>query len=112
MNILSDLTAVMDALNLSVETGVFRDKAPDEYVVITPLSDTFALYADNQPGIDIQEARISLFCKSNYLQRKKQITAALIAAELTITARLFIGREEDTGYFHAVIDTAKEYEWE
>jgi hypothetical protein len=55
MNILSDLTAVMDALNLPVETGVFRDKAPDEYVVITPLSDTFALYADNQPGIDIDE---------------------------------------------------------
>ena len=33
-----------------VETGVFSDAAPDTYLVLTPLSDTFDLHADNRSG--------------------------------------------------------------
>ena len=66
MSILEELTAVCAELDIPVETGIFSDEAPDAYIVITPLSDTFDLHADNFPGIDIQEARLSLYDKGSY----------------------------------------------
>jgi hypothetical protein len=39
VNILSELTEFFGVLNIPVETGVFGDEAPDEYVVIKPLGD-------------------------------------------------------------------------
>ena len=109
MSILSELTTIVSAIPLPVETGVFSDKAPDEYVVLLPLSDIFELHADNLPGFDVQEVRISLFSKGNYQQRKKQIIAALLSDDFTITERRYIGHEDDTGYHHYAIDVAKNY---
>lgn len=59
MSLLSDLTTLVETLDIPVETGVFSDTAPDKYLVLVPLSDTFAVHADNSPGIDVQEVRIS-----------------------------------------------------
>ena len=109
MSILSELNTLISAIPLPVETGVFSGKASDEYAVITPLSDIFEVHADNRPGFDVQEARISLFSKGSYLQRKKQITNALLNADFTITERRYIGHEDDTGYHHYAIDVAKNY---
>jgi len=109
MSILSELTTIVSAIPLPVETGVFSDKAPDEYVVLLPLSDIFELHADNLPGFDVQEVRISLFSKGNYQQRKKQIITALLSHDFTITERRYIGHEDDTGYHHYAIDVAKNY---
>ena len=47
MSLLSDLQAIAEHCGVSVETGVFSGKAPDTYLVITPLSDSFELHADN-----------------------------------------------------------------
>jgi len=110
MSILKELNTMLGSLGISVETGVFTGKAPDEYIVITPLGDLFNVYADNQPQFETQEARLSLFSKGNYRQRKNQIVKALLAADITITDRRYIGHEDDTGYHHYAIDTAKEYE--
>ena len=44
-----------------METGVFSGTAPDEYVVITPISEHFALFSDDAPGMNIEEARLSFF---------------------------------------------------
>jgi len=112
MSILRELNTIMDALGVRVETGVFKGKAPDEYAVITPLSDTFGLHADDRPRHETQEARISLFSKNNYIQRKNQIVKALLDADITVTDRKYIGHEDDTGYHHYAIDTAKNYELE
>ena len=112
MSILSELNTLITAIPLSVETGVFSGKAPDEYVVILPLSDIFEVHADNFPEFDVQEARISLFSKGNYLLRKKQIITALLNADFTITERRYIGYEDDTGYHHYAIDVAKTYRLE
>ena len=89
--------------------GVFSYKAPDEYVVLTPLSDTFEVHADNRPGFEVQEVRISLFSKGNYRLPKKQIVTALLNADFTITERRYIEHEDDTGYHHYAIDVAKNY---
>lgn len=109
MSILARLNTVLTGI-VSVETGVFSGAAPDEYIVITPLSDTFAVHADNAPGLEVQEARLSLFSKHNYLLRKNQVVNALLQNDFTITDRRYIGYEVDTGYHHYAIDVAQEYE--
>lgn len=110
--ILEELNALLSNLGIPVETGVYSDLAPDTYSVLTPLSDRFEIFGDNLPLIDVNEVRVSLFTKSNYLETKRQITQALLQADFTITDRLFVGFEKDTKYFHLPIDVAKHYEME
>ena len=112
MSITAELDALITGLGLLVETGKFSGKAPEEYVVVTPFGDAFALYADNRPEYETQEARLSLYSKKNYVARKKQIVKALLQAGFTITDRRYLGREDDTGYFHTTIDAQKLYQWE
>ena len=112
MSALAELAALLGVLNIPAETGVFKGKAPDEYVVVTPLTDTYGLCADDCPLYELQEARLSLFSKKNYTQRKNQIVKALLTADFTVTDRVYIGYEEDTEYHHYAIDVAKTYEME
>lgn len=111
MSILKELNKLLEPL-LPIETGVFSGVPPDEYIVITPMSDTFDMFADNRPHVDMQEARLSLFSKGNYLKLKNIIVRTLLGADLTITDRRYIEHEDDTGYFHYAIDVAKTYEME
>ena len=108
MNILSELNTLL-AEYAPVETGVFSGEAPAEYFVITPLTDNFALFGDNRPEYETQEARISLFSKGSYLTLKYGVISALLADDFTITERRYIGREDDSGYFHYAVDTEKLY---
>jgi len=112
MSILSELNALFETINIPVETGVFSGVPPDEYLVLTPLSDTFAVFGDNKPLADINEVRITLFSKNNYLQRKNQLVRMLLQADFVITDRRYVGHEDDTGYHHYAIDVAKYYELE
>lgn len=112
MSILADINTALSALNIPIETGVFSEAAPDEYVVVTPLADSYELHADNTPNFETQEARLSLFSKGNYMKRKKLLSKALLSADFTITDRRYIGHEDDTGYHHYAIDVAKIYELE
>ena len=109
MSLLLELTEIAKRLKILARTAVYSGKPPDEYLVFTPLYDSFELHADNSPEIDVQEARISLFSKGNYNQIKSKIIRALISADITITARKYVGHEDDTGYNHYAIDVAKEY---
>lgn len=111
MSLLSDLNTVLEPVGIPLETGVFSGVPPDEYLVITPLADTFEVFADNRPHHEVQEARLSLFSKGNYMARKKQVEKALLNAALTITERRYIGHEDDTGYHHYAIDVAKNFEF-
>lgn len=112
MSLLTELNVLADELDIPMETGVFTGTAPDEYLVLTPLVDSFALHADNCPQYDVQEVRISLYAKGSYIQRKNQLIHALLSAEFTITDRRYVCHEDDTGYFHYAIDVAKPYEME
>lgn len=111
MSILKELNTLLSPI-LPMETGVFSGVPPDEYLVITPLTDQFILFGDDVPLTDVSEARISLFSKGNYQTRKKQLTLALLDAEFTITDRRYISHEDDTGYHHIAIDVAKNYDLE
>lgn len=112
MNILEETTALITSLNIPVETGVFSDTAPDEYAVITPLTDDFPLFGDNQPEYETQEVRLSLYSKGNYLSMKNKVVNALLNKGFTLTGRQYIAHEDDTGYHHYAVDTAKLYRLE
>ena len=112
MNVLSNINSTLGELGIPLETGVFTEAAPDKYIVVVPLADSFALNADNSPSYDIQEARVSLYSKNNYIADKNRIIRALLAADFTITGRQYIGYETGTGYHHYVVDVAKHYEME
>ena len=105
--LLENLSHIAKQLGLAYTVSCYTDSpAPDTYLVFTPLTDSFEIFADNTPGVEIEEARISLFTKTNYLALRDQITRALIDAGLTVTARRYIGYEDDTGYHHYSIDIA------
>ena len=112
MSVLSELNVLFETINIPVETGIFSGVPPDEYLVLTPLIDSFAVFGDNKPLADINEVRISLFSKNNYLLRKNQLVRMLLQADFVITDRRYIGHEDDTGYHHYAIDVAKYYELE
>ncbi len=112
MSVLADIQSAISGLGIPIETGVFTDKAPAKYIVVVPLADSFDLHADNAPGCDVQEARISLYAQGSYTKEKNAIMKALLAADMTITDRRYIGYENDTGYHHYAVDVAKHYEME
>ena len=111
MSLLEELYTLLSPI-APVETGVFSESAPNRYVVITPLADTFALYTDDCPRHETQEVRLSLFDKGSYTAMKNQIVRSLLNAEFTITDRRYVGHEDDTGFHHYAIDVAKIYELE
>ena len=107
--ILEELKDIAMECGLPVETGVFSNTAPERYAVLTPLSDEFALHADDRPGCDVQAVRVSLYDKGNYIKIKNTLVSLLLSADMTITGRRYIGHEDDTGYHHYAIDVVKQY---
>ncbi|AHM55896.1 hypothetical protein EAL2_c05940 [Peptoclostridium acidaminophilum DSM 3953] len=112
MSLLADLNRILEPLKIPVETGVFSDEPPEEYLVITPMLDRLDLFADDQSHMVLSEARLSLFTRRNYIKRKKELTKALQTGGMTITDRRYVGYENDSKYHHYAIDVMKEYETE
>lgn len=112
MSLLSELKNDLSALGIPVETVAMTDKAPERYIVLTPLADTFDLHADNLPGVEIQEVRVSIFTNGSYTAAKKQLVRILLNGDYTITDRRYNGYETDTGYHLYTVDVAKFYETE
>lgn len=109
MSLLSTLNTLITAENIPVETGVFESSAPDVYAVLTPIVDTYDIYADNKPNANIEEVRISLFVKGNYLTLKRNLEEKILLADLTITDRRYISHDDETGYHQIAIDVADYY---
>lgn len=109
-SILKDISEALEPLGIPIETGVFSEKPPEEYLVLVPMSDIFDHYADDLPGAELQEVRLSLFSKGNYQKSKSEVSMVLLEADFTITDRRYLGYEEDTCFHHFAIDVAKIYE--
>ena len=109
MSLLSETKTIIETLGVPVETGKFRDPAPDRYVVLTPLTDMYELFTDNRPQQTVEEVRIVLFDKGNYRQIKKQIEDAILASDITITDRTYVTYDSETGYHQYAIDVAQNY---
>ena len=112
MSLLSELNAILDGLNMPVETGIFSGVPPNEYAVLTPMTDEYPLYADNAPQIETQEVRLSFFSKGNYRARAWQIAAAILETGVTITERRYVGFDTETDYHNYAIDTILQFETE
>ncbi|MCQ9359235.1 hypothetical protein [Corynebacterium sp. 142RC1] len=99
------LTGLCKKLNLPSATGTFNNApAPETFVVFTPIADVFDLYAANQPGVDIEHVRLSLFTRGNYLHLRDLLCHGILQAGITVEARTYVGFEADTGYHHYAID--------
>ena len=109
---LEELNTIVESARIPVETGVFSTKAPDAYVVITPISEHFDLFSDNAPGMNIEEARLSLFSKGNYGAAKDLLVRMLLSAGFLVTERRYGGYEQETGYHLYSLDVSHEYEQE
>lgn len=105
--LLERITVVADRLGLPIAVGLYTaTPLPDTYLVATPLADVFDVFADNQPAVEVEEVRLSLFTKNNYLEARDRLTAALLEAGLVIAARRYVGFEPDTGFHHYGVDLA------
>lgn len=105
--LLETLTRICGQLGLPVSVGNHAaTPAPDTYVVLVPLAETFEVFAGDQPGAEIIEVRASLFTKTDCQPVAQALTAALLEAGVTITARRYIGFEDDTKYHHWAVDAA------
>lgn len=105
--LLEQLTHIANGLGLPFEVGLYTQTPPPHtYLVATPLADGFEVFADNTPGVEVEEVRLALYTQANYLKMRDRITHALIDADVTITARRYVGFEPDTGYHHYSIDTS------
>lgn len=112
MSILEELNSMLSDFGVPVETGIFSEEAPAEYMVITPLTDVFDLHADDTPGMDVQEVRISLFTKGSYTAIKNRLVRLLVTNGFTVTDRRYVAFDTETGYHNYAVDTAKQYEFE
>lgn len=110
--LLERVTGVADRLGLPIAVGLYTDSpAPATYLVATPIADVFDVFADNTPGVEIEEVRLAVFTTANYLPIRDQLTKALLDAGLTLTARRYVGFEADTGYHHYAIDVASHHQY-
>jgi hypothetical protein len=110
--ILEDLCAVLDANNLPHYTAEFPERPPETYCVLVPICDSFAVQGDGAPLDELQEVRLSLFSKNNYIAAARQLAKALLQAGFSITQRTYVGFENETKVHHYSLDLAKLYFWE
>ena len=73
MNALSEIGEILTAMKIPWQTGAYTEPAPDQYVVLVPLCDTFDIMAYNRPQFDVQAVRLSVFSKGNYNLIKNQL---------------------------------------
>ena len=105
--LLETLTRACTSLGLPVSVGNHAaTPAPDTYVVLVPLAETFEVFAGDQPGAQVIEVRASLFTKGDYQEPSRALTSELLCEGVTITARRYVGYEDDTKYHHWAVDTA------
>lgn len=105
--LLETLTRICGSLSLPVSVGNHAaTPAPDAFVVLTPLAETFELFAGDVPGAEVIEVRANIFTKTDYQPVAQALTTELLEAGVTITGRCYIGFEEDTKYHHWAVDAA------
>ncbi len=109
MKLLEKLISLFSELDVPIETGIFSEQAPNQYIVLIPVTSTYELYADNLPEQDIEDVRISIYSKSNYLNLKRRLEKLLLENGLTITERRYNGYEKESKYHHYTIDVADHY---
>ena len=73
MTILENLNTLLADIGAPIETCGFSGKAPSEYIVVVPMTDTFHLHADNTPNAEVQDARLSIFTQGNYKKLKNTV---------------------------------------
>ena len=65
MSLLAELVLIAEELKLPYELGSFSDDTLDQYLVFTPITHELTLFSDNDPQMEIEAIRCSLFVRGN-----------------------------------------------
>lgn len=109
MSIYEMIIKSLKPLDIHVSQNQNRGKAKETYVTMIPLYDTYKVFSDNKPRIEVTGVQLAVFTKGNYLKTVKKISKALIEDDFTITNKKYIEFEEDTKLHHYVIDVEMEF---
>lgn len=105
MTILEILNGIFDSRGITMQVGMdIGNEEKEVYAVLTPLSDAFSQFADDEPTHEINAVRISLYTKSDYTTIVTAVVSDMLAAGLTITDKRFIEYEKNTKFYHYNID--------
>ena len=105
MTILEKLKVICDDMHIPFGIGIDRsDEKPDAYIVLVPISDSYAAFADDCPTDEVNFVRISLYKKGDYTELVNSLCNQLLEADLIISDKGFIELETDTMYNHYNID--------
>lgn len=115
-SVLSLVRTVCESLfgNTLFEVGALNPRTfptiqsfPERYIVATPLGDEYTFFADDTPQACIEEIRLSLFIRDNYLPARDELVRKLRAEDFTITHSGYVGFDPETGYHQYVVDVEK-----
>lgn len=112
-DIISDIYSALTTLKIEVQIGDFQTTSalPDIYAVIVPLSEDYET-ADDEPDFDVQQASAELYTKGMWRTAVNNICGECIKRGLSVNARRYIGRNEETGYFQYSITFEEAYDCE
>jgi len=111
-DLLTELTEIITNLKLSVVTGVHGTddiSGKNEYIVLIPMNYDLTGYADDTSWDEVQEIRLSLFHRGDFMAIMRGLTKSLLKTDITITDRRYVGWERNSKYHHYVIDVSKNY---
>ena len=108
MKILRELAALLEGLDVPVESAASPEVAQNQYAVLTPLFDANSFFTSNLPNHETQEVRLSLYSIDNKGDLKRSLIEALLSEDFTITDRQHTNKGDS--FYHCYnIDVAKIY---
>lgn len=108
MTVYQTINSILSELKIPCETLEFKKAPqPDTFVVLTPISDDFDLYAGDSPTVEVNSVRINLYTKRNFIKTVRDITNALFLNDFSVTDRRLANFDKDTRYSHYAIECEK-----
>jgi hypothetical protein len=108
-NILTEITDVLNKLDVPMQTGTFDDVTVDEFVVFIPIEDSFDAFADNIPTVDKQTARICVCSMNNPYELRDKIVKILLNRNFSILSRKSGGFDNVTKHHVMLVEVEGYY---
>jgi len=102
MNVNPVLESALESLGIPVEFGTYSGTA-ETYITYYILSDSGALYADDEAQYDIASCTIDIYSKTNYKSLLRTVKSLLRLADFNVSQGPE-QYEDDTGFYHATIE--------
>ena len=102
MNILSDLYTTLSALDIPIEPGVFKDEAPERYIVIVPMVMRISTALQDETLDEVIKEKVPVIV---YLMNGFQLKGSVLAHDDAVAVLEIDGRHQIV-YKHAISTVA------